>query len=69
MSIGRIHLVMIPSTDHDRSIAFYEGLGFEKRADVPFGDVATSFVMPSTVASSLERIANDEDTNVSNKKK
>ena len=37
--------------------------------DVPFGDVATSFVMPSTVASSLERIANDEDTNVSNKKK
>jgi catechol 2,3-dioxygenase-like lactoylglutathione lyase family enzyme len=40
MSIGRIHLVMIPSTDHDRSIAFYEGLGFEKRADFPFGDGA-----------------------------
>jgi catechol 2,3-dioxygenase-like lactoylglutathione lyase family enzyme len=40
MSIGRIHLVMVPSTDHDRSIAFYEGLGFEKRADFPFGDGA-----------------------------
>jgi catechol 2,3-dioxygenase-like lactoylglutathione lyase family enzyme len=37
MSIGRIHLVMVPSTDHDRSIAFYEGLGFEKRADFGFG--------------------------------
>ena len=29
---------MIPSTDQDRAVEFYEGLGFEKRADVPFGD-------------------------------
>ena len=36
--IGRIHLVMVPSTDQDRSIAFYEALGFEKRADGAFGD-------------------------------
>jgi predicted enzyme related to lactoylglutathione lyase len=36
--IGAINLVIIPSTDQDRSIAFYEGLGFEKRTDVPFGD-------------------------------
>jgi catechol 2,3-dioxygenase-like lactoylglutathione lyase family enzyme len=36
--IGGINLVMIPSTDQDRSIAFYESLGFEKRTDVPFGD-------------------------------
>jgi predicted enzyme related to lactoylglutathione lyase len=36
--IGGINLVMIPSTDQDRSIAFYEALGFEKRTDVPFGD-------------------------------
>jgi catechol 2,3-dioxygenase-like lactoylglutathione lyase family enzyme len=36
--IGGINLVMIPSTDQDRSIEFYEGtLGFEKRTDVPFG--------------------------------
>jgi catechol 2,3-dioxygenase-like lactoylglutathione lyase family enzyme len=35
--VGRIHLVMVPSTDHDRSIAFYERLGFEKRADFGFG--------------------------------
>jgi catechol 2,3-dioxygenase-like lactoylglutathione lyase family enzyme len=34
-----IGLVMIPSTDQDRSIEFYVGsLGFEKRTDVPFGD-------------------------------
>jgi predicted enzyme related to lactoylglutathione lyase len=36
--IGQINLVMIPSTDQDRSIEFYvEQLGFEKRTDVPFG--------------------------------
>jgi predicted enzyme related to lactoylglutathione lyase len=36
--IGGINLVMIPSSDQDRSIEFYEGvLGFEKRTDVPFG--------------------------------
>ena len=36
--IGRIHLVTVPSTDAERSIAFYEALGFGKRADFPFGD-------------------------------
>ena len=37
--IGAINLVMIPSTDQDKSIEFYvEALGFEKRADVPFGN-------------------------------
>jgi predicted enzyme related to lactoylglutathione lyase len=36
--IDAIGLVIIPSTDQDRSIEFYEGpLGFEKRTDVPFG--------------------------------
>jgi catechol 2,3-dioxygenase-like lactoylglutathione lyase family enzyme len=35
--IGQIGLVMIPSPDQDRSIEFYESLGFEKRTDVPFG--------------------------------
>jgi catechol 2,3-dioxygenase-like lactoylglutathione lyase family enzyme len=36
--ISKINLVMIPSTDQDRSIEFYEGaLGFEKRTDIPFG--------------------------------
>ena len=38
--IGRLHLAMVPSSDKDRSIAFYESLGFEKRADFPFGDGA-----------------------------
>ena len=37
--IGQINLVIIPSTDQDRSIEFYEKeLGFEKRTDVAFGD-------------------------------
>jgi catechol 2,3-dioxygenase-like lactoylglutathione lyase family enzyme len=36
--IGGISLVIIPSTDQDRSIEFYERLGFEKRTDIPFGD-------------------------------
>jgi predicted enzyme related to lactoylglutathione lyase len=37
--ISQINLVIIPSTDQDRSITFYEDvLGFEKRTDVPFGD-------------------------------
>lgn len=36
--IGTINLVMIPSTDQDRSVEFYEQLGFEKRTDIPFGD-------------------------------
>jgi catechol 2,3-dioxygenase-like lactoylglutathione lyase family enzyme len=35
--VGEINLVMIPSADQDKSIEFYEGLGFEKRTDVPFG--------------------------------
>ncbi len=37
--IGQINLVMIPSTDQDRSVEFYvKALGFEKRTDIPFGD-------------------------------
>ena len=37
--IAGISLVIIPSTDQDRSIEFYvDSLGFEKRTDVPFGD-------------------------------
>jgi predicted enzyme related to lactoylglutathione lyase len=37
--IGQISLVIIPSTDQDRSIDFYSrALGFEKRTDVAFGD-------------------------------
>ena len=36
--IGKVGLVVIPVTDEDRAIEFYvDKLGFEKRADVPFG--------------------------------
>lgn len=36
--IGGINLVMVPTSDQDRSIDFYVNkLGFEKRADIPFG--------------------------------
>jgi catechol 2,3-dioxygenase-like lactoylglutathione lyase family enzyme len=37
--IKQIGLVMVPSTDQDRSVEFYETLGFEKRMDVPFADI------------------------------
>jgi catechol 2,3-dioxygenase-like lactoylglutathione lyase family enzyme len=36
--ISQIQLVVIPVTDQDRSVAFYESLGFEKRADFPWRD-------------------------------
>jgi catechol 2,3-dioxygenase-like lactoylglutathione lyase family enzyme len=35
--IKEINLVMVPASDQDRSIEFYEKLGFEKRTDIPFG--------------------------------
>jgi catechol 2,3-dioxygenase-like lactoylglutathione lyase family enzyme len=35
--IGTLSLVCVPVTDQDRSIAFYESLGLEKRTDIPFG--------------------------------
>ncbi len=35
--IQGISLVMVPTTDQDRSIEFYEKIGFEKRTDTPFG--------------------------------
>jgi catechol 2,3-dioxygenase-like lactoylglutathione lyase family enzyme len=35
--INTISLVVIGTPDQDRSIAFYESLGFEKRTDIPFG--------------------------------
>lgn len=37
--ITGLGVVMVPVTDQDKAIEFYVGkLGFEKRADVPFGD-------------------------------
>jgi catechol 2,3-dioxygenase-like lactoylglutathione lyase family enzyme len=35
--IQAISLVMVPTADQDRSIEFYERIGFEKRTDIPFG--------------------------------
>jgi catechol 2,3-dioxygenase-like lactoylglutathione lyase family enzyme len=35
--IEGINLVMVPASDQDRSIEFYERIGFEKRTDMPFG--------------------------------
>jgi catechol 2,3-dioxygenase-like lactoylglutathione lyase family enzyme len=36
--IATIGLVIVPSGDQDRSIEFYEKLGFEKRTDIPMGE-------------------------------
>lgn len=35
--IDQLSLVIVPTSDQDRSIEFYQRLGFEKRTDVPFG--------------------------------
>jgi len=35
--IREISLVILPVTDQDRSIDYYEKLGLEKRTDTPFG--------------------------------
>jgi predicted enzyme related to lactoylglutathione lyase len=35
--IRRMSLVCLPTLDQDKAIAFYEGIGFEKRTDTPFG--------------------------------
>jgi predicted enzyme related to lactoylglutathione lyase len=36
--IRGISLVIVPTTDQDRAIEFYQSIGFEKRTDVPMGD-------------------------------
>lgn len=37
--LTQVSTVMVPVTDQDRAIEFYtEKLGFETRADIPFGD-------------------------------
>ena len=35
--IREISLIVVGVSDQDRSIAFYESIGFEKRTDIPFG--------------------------------
>jgi len=43
--ISKVGVVVVPVTDQARSIAFYvDTLGFEKRADVPFGGDAYRWV-------------------------
>src|SRR5438067_5543232 len=38
-TVSEINQVIVPSSDQDRAIEFYEQvLGFEKRTDIPFGD-------------------------------
>jgi catechol 2,3-dioxygenase-like lactoylglutathione lyase family enzyme len=38
-NVAQVATVMVPVADQDKAIEFYvEKLGFEKRADVPFGD-------------------------------
>lgn len=36
--ITEINLVVVPVTDQDRSVDFYESIGFAKRTDIPFGN-------------------------------
>lgn len=36
--IRGVSLVIVPTTDQDRAVAFYESIGFEKRTDIPMGE-------------------------------
>ena len=36
--ISHLQLVVVPVTEQEPSLAFYEALGFEKRNDIPWGD-------------------------------
>ena len=36
--ISQVQLIVIPVSDQERSVAFYEGLGFERRNDISWGD-------------------------------
>jgi catechol 2,3-dioxygenase-like lactoylglutathione lyase family enzyme len=36
--ISQVQLIVIPVSDQERAVAFYEGLGFERRNDIPWGD-------------------------------
>jgi lactoylglutathione lyase len=40
MTITGLHAVGLPVTDQDAARAFYEGIGFETRLDVPMGEGA-----------------------------
>jgi lactoylglutathione lyase len=56
--ITGLHTVGIPVTDQDAALAFYEGLGFETRLDVPMGEGARWIEMAppgSPVSIALER--------------
>ena len=58
MIIVGVHTVGIPVTDQDAALAFYEGLGFETRLDLPMGQGARWIeVAPpgATVTLALER--------------
>jgi predicted enzyme related to lactoylglutathione lyase len=37
--IRQMSLVCVPTLEQDRAIEFYESIGFEKRTDIPFGDL------------------------------
>jgi catechol 2,3-dioxygenase-like lactoylglutathione lyase family enzyme len=36
--ISQVQLIVIPVSDQERSVTFYEGLGFERRNDIPWGN-------------------------------
>jgi catechol 2,3-dioxygenase-like lactoylglutathione lyase family enzyme len=36
--IRHLQLIVVPSNDQERSVEFYEALGFERRNDNPWGD-------------------------------
>src|ERR1700730_7282519 len=63
IDVSQIGTVMVPVSDQDRAIEFYvEKLGFEKRADVPFGGGERWVeVAPAGAATTLALVPPRED--------
>jgi catechol 2,3-dioxygenase-like lactoylglutathione lyase family enzyme len=61
--ISKLGTVVIPVTDQDRAIEFYvEALGFEKRADVPFGNgYRWVEVAPADAATTIAIVLHTDD--------
>jgi catechol 2,3-dioxygenase-like lactoylglutathione lyase family enzyme len=54
--IDLVQLVTIPTADQARSLAFYQSLGFEVRADFPWGDYRWIEVYPPGTSTGLALI-------------
>jgi catechol 2,3-dioxygenase-like lactoylglutathione lyase family enzyme len=72
MHMTHVRTVIVPVSDQDRALEFYEGkLGFEKRADIPYGEERWIDVAPPGAETTISIVPPSEgesagvDTNIS----